>query len=480
MPGMAIQMTEKPLTIFNQEMIEPSAIQQIENCLADERAVAAALMGDAHLGYAMPIGGVVAYEDAISPTGVGFDIGCGNKAVKTNISIFDLGVEESSGTDGSMMVVDNVLRPLMYAILGSVSFGIGRKNPTPIQHSVLEEDIWGEVEKQFGKQLHDKARDQLGTVGSGNHYVDILVDESGKIWVANHFGSRGLGHTIASGFMAAAAGKDFTDRVPETEDSVVLSTKTDLGQFYVEAMELAGRYAYAGRDYVIDQVLNLLGAEAIESVHNHHNFAWQENGLWVVRKGATPLTTAPAYIGGSMGQGAVIVRGLTPLERFRREHGGHPVFMDPMDMLDTDFEVEDLGNLGSAPHGSGRVMSRTQAAGKMRKMWYCNNRNCDFEPFRKTSNGSPYPKNHCSKCDLPLRAGRMRDKTTAAIDWNEARKNLNDRGIVVLGAGADESPGVYKDLATVLAAHPNIEILHTLHPLGVVMAGDNEFDPYKD
>lgn len=462
-------MDTKPLTIFGTP--EQSAVEQIKNCLEHPQAVAGALMADNHLGYAMPIGGVVQYEDAISPTGVGFDIGCGNKAVRTNLLMTDL-IDVSFETVIQSMVMGQV-KVIMREIQKKVSFGIGRKSATPVEHEVMEEDIWTEIDKQFGKELYAKARDQLGTVGSGNHYVDLLVDEDGYIWVANHFGSRGLGHTIASGFMAAAAGQSFTSRVPETEDSIVFSTKTDLGQFYVEAMQLAGEYAYAGRDYVIQQVLDILGAEADFEVHNHHNYAWFEDGYWVVRKGATPLLPSPAFIGGSMGDISVIVRG-------------------KMDYHDPDYVngwVEDLGNLGSAPHGAGRVMSRTKAAGKMRKMWVCQNRECEWVARAFPGNARQYFTEGevyqdlatCPSCgEKRFKKIRMRDKTTAAIDWDEARSSLTERGIVVLGAGADESPGVYKDLSTVLAAHPNIEIMHTLQPLGVVMAGANEFDPYKD
>ena len=462
----------KPLTIFspNGETPDAAAVAQIEACLADERAVAGALMADHHLGYSMPIGGVVAYEDAVSPTGVGFDIGCGNMAVKTDLNLFHFGIEDSSA-DGYLVPDVNIFRPIMLLIQKHVAFGLGRTREAATDEAVLDlplwqNAVWAEIDKHFGgSALWVKARAQLGTVGSGNHYVDLLVDESGYIWVAVHFGSRGLGHTIASGFMAKAAGRDFTDRVPETEEAVVLRTDQDLGQFYVEAMQLAGDYAYAGREYVVQQVLTLIGATAVETVHNHHNFAWYENGHWVVRKGATPLTREPAFIGGSMGDVSVIVQGKR--DALVDEHPAHQ-------------PVENLGNLGSAPHGAGRVMSRTAAAGKMRKMWYCNNEHCNFEPLRSTGEHTPFEKNRCPECGLPLRKGRMRDKSTARIDWDEARANLLARGITVLGAGADESPGVYKDLASVIEAHANIEVLHSLRPIGVVMAGPDTHDPFKD
>jgi tRNA-splicing ligase RtcB (3'-phosphate/5'-hydroxy nucleic acid ligase) len=416
---------------------DAKALEQLETCLRDERAVDGALMADHHLGYSMPIGGVVAYDNAISPSGVGFDIACGNKAALTPLTADELGD----------------VRQIMRQVQRVVEFGIGRTNATPLDHPLFDEhkETLAELDRQ-AKGLEHKARQQLGTVGSGNHYVDLLADEQDRVWVANHFGSRGLGHTIATGFLNLAAGQPFDFRGKERDEPTVIPLDTELGQAYLAAMRLAGDYAYAGRDYVIEQVLGVLGTQAVQEVHNHHNFAWEENGKWVVRKGATPLTRDLAFIGGSMGDGAVIVRGTG----------------------------DDIGNLASAPHGSGRVMSRTKAAGKLTKMWYCNNRNCSFKPERAAGNNSPYQKNRCPNCGLPLRKGRMRDRSTAVVDWRRVQDDLAARGIVVLGSGADEAPEVYKRLDDVLAAHPNIEIVHRLRPLGVVMAGDDVFDPYKD
>ena len=345
-------------------------------------------------------------------------------------------------------MITAAFKPIMRQIQKTVAFGLGRNrtdtDPVSVADELFMRDVWKDISNGFGGSgLFQKAKAQLGTVGSGNHYVDLLIDtKDGQIWVANHFGSRGLGHTIASGFMAKAAGKDFTDRIPESEEAVVLQTdgRSYLGDFYIECMQLAGDYARAGRNYVADQVLQILGAESTFEVHNHHNYAWLENGLWVVRKGATPLTREPAFIGGSMGDISVIVRGAPNVE-------------DNIAMGDkTVNAVEDIGNLGSAPHGAGRVMSRTKAAGKWKKV-------VDERTGKKI---------------------RQRDPSTGAIDWSATRYNLESQGITVLGAGADEAPGVYKNLGDVLKAHDNIEVLHTLKPLGVVMAGDDTRDPYKD
>lgn len=441
-------LNEKLKSVFG-DPVDEKAVAQINVVLEDERAVAGALMADHHLGYSMPIGGVVAYQDAISPSGVGFDIACGNKAVRTDVYAADIGD----------------IKPWMRMIQKEVAFGLGRRNETPVDHALFDSPVWDELGEP-GKELKEKARAQLGTVGSGNHYVDLLRDEDGYLWIATHFGSRGMGHTIATWFLAVAQGGSIGDRVPEREEPAVLDIGTAGGDLYVEAMKLAGEYAYAGRDYVVNQVRSLLGSpEVTYSVHCHHNYAWKENSHWVVRKGATPLTLEPAFIGGSMGDISVIVRG-KPGVGFEDGHV---------------YGVEDIGALDSAPHGAGRVMSRTAAAGKLRKMWYCgNSRQCGFESERSFGNKAPYEGGKCPNCGLPLRKARMRDASTATIDWEATRADLNERGIVVLGSGADEAPGVYKDLRTVIAAHSNIEVVHELHPIGVVMAGSDVFDPYKD
>ena len=164
-----------------------------------------------------------------------------------------------------------------------ISFGVGRKNEEKVDHELFEDPIWNEIGVLHG--LRDKARSQLGTVGSGNHYVDIFTDEEDRIWVGCHFGSRGLGHSICTHFIKEAGGKDGVNAVP-----VILSEDSDLGQEYIKCMELAGRYAYAGRDWVCSRVAKILRGNVVEEVHNHHNFAWRERhhgeDLWVVRKGA--------------------------------------------------------------------------------------------------------------------------------------------------------------------------------------------------
>ena len=399
-------------TIFGQH--EEGTLRQFDNCLATGQVGGGVLCADGHYGYSQPVGGVIAYKEQVAPSGVGYDIACGNKAVRTNLVYDDI-------REDMKVIMDDVAK--------RISFGVGRKNKKKIDHEVFDDGRW-DVYRTFGQQEHDilkkLAYEQLGTVGAGNHFVDIFVDEAtSEVWLANHFGSRGFGHKTASGFLNLAAGRNFLDRAPgETMEQLptLLSTTTELGQLYLEAMSLAGRYAYAGRDVVMDEVLAILGAREVEAVHNHHNFAWQEQhdgeDFIVVRKGATP--SAPnqlGFIGGSMCDTSVIVRG-----------------KDNAANADAWY---------STVHGAGRVMSRTEAAGKMN--WKTKKR----------------------------RGGK--------ITPHQMQEAVHAYGIELRGAGTDESPFVYRKLQTVLDAHADtIEVVHKLRPIGVAMAGANEFDPYKD
>ena len=334
-------------------------------------------------------------------------------------------------------------------------------------HPVLDKIATAEFEPQ--RKLAQNAANQLGTVGSGNHYVNLMEDEQGRIWVGVHFGSRGFGHKTASGFLALAQGLPFDGHAPEGEmDSppVLLEVGTELGDAYIEAMELAGEYAYAGRDVVVAKVLEILGADAIHEVHNHHNFAWREEHggrtYWVIRKGCTPARPGQeGFVGGSMGDDSVILEGVESEEA-------------------TD-------SLFSTVHGAGRVMSRTQAAGKVRrrKRWACAHRDCDrvfdidgisaHNPAPKRGVCPDHPDSRLMKVwvEEQLKPGK--------VDWPAVQARLREQGIVLVGGGADEAPEVYKRLPDVLAAHAgSIRVKHTLRPLGVAMAGRDVYDPYKD
>ncbi|MFZ1880987.1 MAG: RtcB family protein [Gaiellaceae bacterium] len=413
-------MTDTTITTFGE--LDQRSLDQLTRCAEAGDADYAVLCADHHPGYSQPIGGVVAYRDFISPSGVGYDIACGNKAVKINLTVDD-GVE---------------IAKVMDAIVQTISFGVGRNNATRVDDTVIDEIREATFAPQ--RQLTDLAAGQLGTVGSGNHYVDLFADEGGTIWIGIHFGSRGFGHKTASGFLALANGLKFEEQAREGEmDSppILFSIDSEIGQAYIEAMTLAGKYAYAGRDAVANTVLQILGAEAVEEVHNHHNFAWKEThdgtDYWVIRKGATPAFPGQrGFVGGSMGDISVILEG-----------------------IDTD---EAKSALHSTVHGAGRVMSRTQAAGRWKKI----------DEERSDPQGKQY------RFKRRVRSGGL-------IDWDAARGELTTRGIELRGAGADEAPGVYKSLPDVLGHHAgSVRVLHTLTPLGVAMAGDDVFDPYKD
>lgn len=380
---------------------DAATVAQIERCVAagGERGV---LCADGHKGYAQPIGGVVAYTDKISLSGVGFDIACGNLAIRT---------------DATRVQIAPAIQEIMNDVVRDVSFGIGQKSKTRIDHELFDDPAW---KLSPMRELKDTAAHQLGTVGGGNHYVDIFADEEDRIWVGVHFGSRGLGHKTATHFLKAAGGKDGMD-VPPT----VVEEASPLGADYIAAMMLAGRYAYAGREAVARHVVRgILRANAVEEVHNHHNFAWREEHdgrqFWVVRKGATPAFPGQkGFIGGSMGDDAVIIEGVdSPLSREA---------------------------LFSTVHGAGRVMSRTAAKGKFVKV--------DGKRIRKEG----------------------------LVRHDDMMKWIADKRVVLRGGDLDEAPQAYRRLPDVLAAHAGtIRILHTLTPLGVAMAGKDIVDPYKD
>jgi tRNA-splicing ligase RtcB len=400
------------IAIFGEH--DAKTIAQLEDVAS--RAERAALMADGHVGYVMPIGGVAAYRDKVSVVGVGFDIACGNAAIRTDLRYTPALAEQ--------------LPAFADEIQDVVSFGMGRKNradDAPVEHPLFQSPSWDAVPGHAREGLRSKARAQLGTVGSGNHYVDVFADETGAIWVGVHFGSRGFGHTVASGFLALAQGAKWGSRVPERE--TLLALDMPIGQDYWSLMSLAGEYAYAGREWVARKVVSIIGGTELELVHNHHNFAWREQHdgerVVVVRKGATPAFPGQkGFVGGSMGDDAVIVKGVTDA---------------------TEEIVEDQRkSLFSTVHGAGRVMSRTEAAGK--RNW---------------------------KTGKVLKPGLVSPKMMH--DW------VREKGVILRGGGLDESPHAYRRLPQVLAAQKGtIEVLHTLRPLIVVMAGADLFDPYKD
>ena len=287
----APEFQNNPLKIYGEH--DEATIAQMRNCMGVGNVVAGLLCADGHLGYAQPVGGVIALEKQISISGVGFDIACGNMAVRLDVPF---------------KVIADKVGEIIKDVAKTISFGVGRTNDEKVEHELFDDqDAWNASGMGDYRQ---KAASQLGTVGSGNHYVDLMWDEEGFVWIANHFGSRGLGHTSATKYLKLAGGKDGMNVPP-----AVINEDSELGQRYIAAMELAGRYAYAGREWVIERVRKIIGGTVTDSVHNHHNYAWREthNGrdLWVVRKGATPAFPGQrGFVGGSMGDDAVIIAGL--------------------------------------------------------------------------------------------------------------------------------------------------------------------------
>jgi len=246
----------------------------------------------------------------------------------------------------------------------------------------------------------------------------VFSDEDGYVWIGVHFGSRGLGHKIATHFIKAAGGKDGINSSP-----AIMAADSELGIQYIKCMTLAGEYAYAGRDWVCDTVARIIGGTITDSVHNHHNFAWKETHggkeMWMIRKGATPAFPGQrGFIGGSMGENAVIIEGV-------------------------DSDLSKAAGY-STVHGAGRVLSRSEAKGKI---------------HRKTGR--------------IIKEGVVSREMMDEWMWNA--------GVVLRGGGQDESPHCYKRLPDVLNAHEGtIRTAHTLTPLGVAMAGADTIDPYKD
>lgn len=385
---------------------DPETLAQLDRVA--EHAERVALMADGHIGYVMPIGGVAAYRDRVSPIGVGVDIACGNAAILTDL-------------DADAIVPH--LEPIADEIASTIGFGLGRPmnvaDDAPVDDPLFDSEAWEALPHGVVAKLRERARAQLGTVGSGNHYVDVFRDETGRVWVGVHFGSRGLGFITAHGFVALAQGipwRDLRPR-PNMNREVLLDLDSPLGHDYWQAMTLAGRYAYAGREWVARKVVQILGGRELDLVHNHHNFAWRETHdgqeLVVVRKGATPAFPGQrGFVGGSMGDISVILRG-----------------------LDTDEPT-----LRSTVHGAGRVMGRRQAKGKWRK----------------------------GRC--------VRPGLVSPEDMRRATE-----GVVLRGGDLDEAPQVYRKLNDVLAAQGGtVEVLHTLTPLIVCMAPSRVRDPYKD
>jgi tRNA-splicing ligase RtcB len=312
------------------EDIDTEAHVQMRNACQVPSAVAAALMPDAHVGYGLPIGGVLACEGAVIPYAVGVDIAC-----RMKMSVLDLPVES----------LTSQYNRYKEALLGGTRFGVGVEHKPPQSHPVLDRD-WNV--SRITRENKDKAWRQLGTSGSGNHFAEFGVltvpcDEPQLGLAAgqyaallSHSGSRGVGASVCETFSRLAQSL-LANRDKEFGRLAWLRLDTDAGQQYWAAMNLMGEYASANHAVLHRLVTKLLGAQVIAGVENHHNFAWKERHqgreLIVHRKGATPA--GPGVLG-----------------------------VIPGTMADPAFVVRGLGNtqsLSSAAHGAGRRMSRKKA-----------------------------------------------------------------------------------------------------------------------
>ena len=332
---------EKPLTltenpnsykIYGAQHIEEGARTQMDIAMKLPITVAGALMPDAHQGYGLPIGGVLATKNAIIPYGVGVDIGC-----RMALSIYDI----------PEMAFERTREKFRIKLMSNTKFGAGQafSGKDKADHRVLENDTFNMT--RFIKNLKDKAWSQLGTSGGGNHFVEfgiiefserdeiLNVDKGRYVALLTHSGSRGMGATIAGYYTKLA--KDKTKLPKEASNLAYLDMNSQEGQEYWLAMNLAGDYASACHEVIHDKITTALRANVIAKVENHHNFAWKEiwNGEEVIvhRKGATPAGKGVmGIIPGSMTAPGFLVRGKGEAQA-----------------------------INSASHGAGRQMSRTQA-----------------------------------------------------------------------------------------------------------------------
>ncbi|MCE9610245.1 MAG: RtcB family protein [Chthoniobacter sp.] len=385
------------------EGLEAEAVKQMANACALPVAVAGALMPDAHVGYGLPIGGVLATDNAVIPYAVGVDIAC-----RMKLTVYDRKANTLAGQRDR----------LANLIESETRFGMGCEFKDRREHEVMDED-W--TVSPVTQRLHDKAWKQLGTSGSGNHFVEFgaftadaeqaraLGLEPGEyLALLTHSGSRGTGAQVCDYYSKRAMARHAA--LPkELKHLAWLSLDDADGQEYWAAMNLMGRYAAANHALIHKHIAKKLGAHVILDIENHHNFAWKEahvvNGeareVIVHRKGATPAGAGVlGIIPGSMASPGYVVRGK-----------GSPE------------------SLTSASHGAGRVMSRTKAM--------------------------------------------------QSFTWSATKKLLAERGVELLSAGLDEVPGVYKDIHAVMAAQTDlVEVLGQFDPKLVKMcpAGDRAED----
>ncbi|MCX7637499.1 MAG: RtcB family protein [Cyclobacteriaceae bacterium] len=386
------QYVHNSFAVFGSEGIDTVAIEQMEAAMRLPVTVAGALMPDAHPGYGLPIGGVLATLNAVIPYGVGVDIGC-----RMCLSAFPLGEDYLQKN-----------REKLHQILND-NTRFGRQAfKKPMDHEVLEHPAFREI--PVLRNLKDKAAEQIGTSGSGNHFVEFGILElpepnewklpAGRyLAVLSHSGSRGLGAEIARHYTQLA--KNLRGLKGEAGNLAWLDLESEEGQEYWIAMNLAGDYAAANHHQIHERIRRDLGEEPLLRVENHHNFAWKEklpDGTEVIvhRKGATPA-----------GKGVLGVI--------------------PGSMTSPGFVVKGLGNsqsLESAAHGAGRQMSRSAA---------------------------------------------KKNITPAMV-----KEVLKQHGVDLIGGGTDEAPMAYKDIRKVMECQRRlVEVIGVFTPKIVRMCGDN-------
>ncbi len=385
--------------------IEAGALKQMENARALPVAVAAALMPDAHQGYGLPIGGVLATENAVIPYAVGMDIAC-----RMKLTVLDLPVS----------ILTSQPEKLRNALLRETVFGVGSTMRRKYDHPVLDEDWTVSPITCCNK---DKAWAQLGTSGSGNHFVEfgiLTLERPAVLWsdparagrhggelpaasylaLLSHSGSRGTGGAVAVYYSRLAA--EMRPELPKEQKHLAwLDLDSQEGREYWNAMELMGKYSAASHELIHRALVKNLNAAVLAEAENHHNFAWKETHLGrelvVHRKGATPARAGVlGVIPGSMGTPGYVVRGKGNAEA-----------------------------LDSASHGAGRRMSRKAA----------------HQQFTK----------------------------------NDMKAFLAERGVTLLSAGVDEYPMAYKDIDEVMRQQEDlVEAVARFDPKLVRMCGSGE------
>lgn len=393
--GIELTASGRHYQIYGAEMIADGALAQMEIAMRLPVAVAGALMPDAHPGYGLPIGGVLATDNAVIPYGVGVDIGC-----RMCMTLYDIPVDGLSRRKEDLKKI----------LVNNTKFGLATFK-RPKDDEVLDRPEFKEI--NIVRELKDRAWQQIGSSGGGNHFVEFGLVEllhplteyslppGHYIALLSHSGSRGLGANIARYYTKVAMDKC---RLPaEARHLAWLELGTAAGDEYWRAMNLAGDYASACHHHIHERMAKALGETPLAMIENHHNFAWKERDaegkdVIVHRKGATPAGKGElGIIPGSMASPGFIVRG-----------------------------KGELNSLNSASHGAGRTMSRTRA--------------------KQT-----------------ILSGHM-------------NKALKEAGVEVIGSGLDEAPMAYKDIHQVMAYQKDmVDVVGSFMPKIVRMCGDDRF-----